>query len=297
MIEKSKTGIKKKLDKISENMEKHKKYKTKKFMEDLIKRFKINFGENQITKASLSELQYLIDNSKTKFMEDLIKKFKTKFGKNQIILEKASLSELQYLIDNIGTSEKRGVFVEIKNQIAKVKDEKLHYLPLPNKSDTDLFGALRDDIIKICNILVEIENEIKRTNEMAISLESFVRKIALESNIIKMEEKTISQKIKGLDAGIEHISDMSTDIYKTLLKTPSISTKEVPSTGLPIPYIIFLSLSTAVFVFCGVSLYVNIFMAKTLFDPYLSLFWFLGGLGIGLMSLKGIFSWGKNEKK
>ena len=196
---------------------------------------------------------------------------------------------LQDLLMDIEASEERGKFVEIQSQIAKLKDGKEHY-PLSKKSDTDLSGEPADNITKICNILIEIENEIKRINKKIISVESYIRKISVESNIMKMEGKTISQKIRRLDTGIEWLSDLSTDIYK-ILKTPSISTKEAQGVGLPISYIISLSLSTAVTIFCGTSLYINIFTAKTLFDPYLSLFWFLRGIGIGLISLKGIFDW------
>ena len=225
---------------------------------------------------------------KTRFEKELRKKYKTRFEKDQSMVEflnylenEASIFELQELTDDIETSVKRGMHVEVQNIIAKFKDKKEHH-PLSTKNDTDLSGETKGDIIKVYNILVEIENEIKRTNKRITSI---------ESNIIKMEGESISKKYENLGAGIDHLSDLSTDIHKTLLKVLSISTKEDQSIGLPVPYIISLSLSTAVTIFCGTSLYINIFTAKTLFDPYLSLFWFLGGIGIGLMSLKGIFVW------
>ncbi|MBA7490311.1 hypothetical protein ES702_00848 [subsurface metagenome] len=75
------------------------------------------------------------------------------------------------------------------------------------------------------------------------------------------------------------------------LSNPSKSNEKESGFSLPIPYLISLSLSMSVFIICSFSLCTNIFKAKTFFDPYLSLFWFFGSMGIGLMSLKGIFGW------
>jgi len=68
-------------------------------------------------------------------------------------------------------------------------------------------------------------------------------------------------------------------------------TGEARTAGTPIPYITSLLISTVVSTICGVSIYLGVVTGKTLFDPYTSLFWFVGGIGIILMSLKGISSW------
>lgn len=132
------------------------------------------------------------------------------------------------------------------------------------------------------NRLTEMEKEIEKINQKVVSL---------NNNIKESIKKDINQKIDKIEVKVDHLSRSSTEILSSFEEL-SVSIKEAKSYDFPIPYIISLSLSTAVTIFCGTSLYINIFTAKTLFDPYLSLFWFLGGLGIGLMSLKGIFSWG-----
>lgn len=95
-------------------------------------------------------------------------------------------------------------------------------------------------------------------------------------------KKLLDEQLKG------YLNNVDTKIDSIMDSKP---TKKESGFSLPVPYIISLSLSTAVFVFCGVSLYVNIFNSIRLFDPYISLFWFFGSIGIGLMSLKGIFDW------
>lgn len=121
--------------------------------------------------------------------------------------------------------------------------------------------------------------------------------------ILDNEKQLLQKAIDGLDKkytqyekwkGVfdKQLKESLEHIYKKigLIIEPKLTKKE-SSFSLPIPYLISLSLSLSVFIICGVSLYINIFTKQTFFDPYLSLFWFLGGIGIGLMSLKGIFDW------
>jgi len=121
--------------------------------------------------------------------------------------------------------------------------------------------------------------------------------------ILDNEKQLLQKAIDGLDKkytqyekwkGVfdKQLKESLEHIYKKigLIIEPKLTKKE-SSFSLPIPYLISLSLSLSVFIICSVSLYINIFTKQTFFDPYLSLFWFLGGIGIGLMSLKGIFDW------
>lgn len=94
----------------------------------------------------------------------------------------------------------------------------------------------------------------------------------------KLLDKQLKESLNHIDKKIDSITD-------------SKPTKKESGFSLPIPYLISLSLSMSAFIICSFSLYINIFKAKTFFDPYLSLFWFFGSIGIGLMSLKGIFDW------
>ncbi len=121
--------------------------------------------------------------------------------------------------------------------------------------------------------------------------------------ILDNEKQLLQKAIDGLDKkytkyekwkGVfdKQLKESLEHIYKKigLIIEPKLTKKE-SSFNLPIPYLISLSLSLSVFIICSVSLYINIFTTKTLFDPYTSLFWFFGSIGIGLMSLKGIFGW------
>ena len=133
----------------------------------------------------------------------------------------------------------------------------------------------------IQKVLAEMKKEIKETSQKIVSL---------DNNIKELTKKNIDQKIAEIEFKIDLLSYSKIKIL-SLLEKILASTKEPAGYDLPVPYIISLSLSAATFAFCGVSLYVNIFNSIRLFDPYISLFWFFGSIGIGLMSLKGIFDW------
>lgn len=73
------------------------------------------------------------------------------------------------------------------------------------------------------------------------------------------------------------------DIEEILLTT------KIRIVSIPLPYAVSLFVSIAVSTICGVSIYSGVVTGKALLDPYLSIFWFIGGIGFILMSLKGIF--------
>ena len=68
-------------------------------------------------------------------------------------------------------------------------------------------------------------------------------------------------------------------------------TRKIRIISISLPYAVSLFVSTAVSTICGVSIYLGVTTGKTLIDPYASLFWLFGSIGIVLMSLKGISSW------
>jgi len=131
------------------------------------------------------------------------------------------------------------------------------------------------------NTVFEIKKEIKEINQKIVSL---------DNNIKELIKKDTDQKIDKIEFKIDLLSYSNTKVLSSLREV-SASVKGLAGYNLPIPYIISLSLSTGVSIFCGTSLIVNMLTKQIFFDSYLSLFWFLGGIGIGLMSLKGIFDW------
>ncbi len=75
------------------------------------------------------------------------------------------------------------------------------------------------------------------------------------------------------------------DVAEIVMGSP----KKIKSVSVSLPYTVSLFVSTAVSIICGMSIYSGVVTGKTLLDPYLSIFWFIGGIGFILMSLKGIF--------
>ena len=109
--------------------------------------------------------------------------------------------------------------------------------------------------------------------------------------IEEIEEELEREKWITPEARVAVTSADVTHALLELKKSQILQTEKAKTVYMPTPYIVSLLISTAVSAICGASIYLGVVTGKTLFDPYASLFWFVGGIGIVLMSLKGISTW------